>query len=65
MSQHQTIGQNYNTKVDNKSLKNVAEFNYLWTMIESQNCILEEIKTSLNSGNTCYNAVQNLLSSCV
>jgi hypothetical protein len=27
------------------------------------NCIHEEIRSRLNSGNTCYHAVQNLLSS--
>jgi hypothetical protein len=28
-----------------------------------QNCILEEIRSRLNSGNACYHTVQNLLSS--
>jgi hypothetical protein len=28
-----------------------------------QNCIHEEIRSRLNSGNACYHAVQNLLSS--
>jgi hypothetical protein len=29
----------------------------------NQNCIHEEVKSRLNSGNACYHAVQNLLSS--
>ena len=28
-----------------------------------QNCSLEDIKSTLNSGNACYHSVQNLLSS--
>jgi hypothetical protein len=35
----------------------------LETAVTDQNCIDEEIKTRLNSGNAYYHAVQNLLSS--
>jgi len=35
----------------------------LGTTITNQNSIQEEIKSRLNSGNTCYYSVQNLLSS--
>jgi hypothetical protein len=31
--------------------------------VTNQNCIHEEIKRRLNSGNACYHSVQNLLSS--
>jgi hypothetical protein len=31
-------------------------------MLTNQNCIYEEIKSRLNSGNVCYNAIRNLLS---
>ena len=33
------------------------------TTLTNQNSILEEIKSRLRSGNTCYHSVQNLLSS--
>ena len=38
-------------------------FKYLVNSLTSQNCIQEETKSRLRSGNTCYNLVQNLLSS--
>jgi len=31
--------------------------------VTNQNCIREEIKSGLNSGNACYHSVQNILSS--
>jgi hypothetical protein len=41
----------------------VAKFKYLETTLTDQNYIYEEIKSRLNSGNTCYHLVQSLLSS--
>jgi hypothetical protein len=38
-------------------------YRYLGTTITNQNLIQEEIKRRLNSGNTSYHSVQNLLSS--
>jgi hypothetical protein len=43
----------------------VAKFRYFGTTAMNQNGIYQEIKSRLNSGNACYHAVQNLLSSCV
>jgi hypothetical protein len=50
-------------KIDNTSFENVAQFRFLGTTVTNQNILLEEIKRRLNSGNACYDSVQNLLSS--
>jgi hypothetical protein len=63
MSRHQTAGQSNYTRVANKSFEKVAKFKYLGATLSDQNCIHGEIRSRLNSGNACYHAVQNLLSS--
>jgi hypothetical protein len=65
MSQSQKIGQNHSIKAANRSFEDVAEFKYLRTTLTSQNCMHEEIKNRLNSGNACCYSVQSLLSSCL
>jgi hypothetical protein len=61
MSRHQTAGQSNYIRVANKSFEKVTDFKYLGSTLTDQNCIHEEIRSRLNSGNACYHAVQNLL----
>jgi ribosomal protein S2 len=63
LSRHQNARKNHHMKMANRCFENVAKFRYLGTTITNQNLIQEEIKRKLNSGNACYNSVQNLLSS--
>jgi hypothetical protein len=63
MSRHQTAGQSNYIRVAIKSFEKVSKFKYLGATLTDQNCINEEIRNRLNSGNACYHAVQNLLSS--
>jgi hypothetical protein len=63
VSRDQNAGQNAEIKIGNRSFENVSQFKDLGTTVTNQNLIQEEIKRRLNSGNTCYHSVQNLLSS--
>jgi hypothetical protein len=65
LSQHQTAGQNNSLLIANKSCENMAKFKYLIATVANQNCILEEIKSRLNSGSTCYHSQQIFFSSCL
>jgi hypothetical protein len=62
MSRCQEAGQRQSIKIGNTSFESVAKFKYLGTTLTDQNCIHEEIKRRLNSGNACYHSVQSLLS---
>jgi hypothetical protein len=63
VSGHQNTDKNRDIKIENRFLKNVAQFRYLRMTVRNQNLIQEEIKSRLNSSNACYRSVQNLLSS--
>jgi hypothetical protein len=53
-------GQNHDMNVVYGSLKSGLK-SYLGTTQASQNCILEEIKGRLNSGNACSHSFQSLV----
>jgi hypothetical protein len=59
MSHGQKIGQKHSIKIANRSFEDVAKFKYLGTTLTDKNCMHEEIKSGLNSGNACYNLVQS------
>ena len=50
-------------RIDNSTFERVEEFKYFGITLTNQNCIVEEIKSRVWSGNACYHSVQNLLSS--
>jgi hypothetical protein len=63
VSCQQNAGQNDNTKIADKSFQNVEKFKYLRKTLPNKNCMHEEIKSILKSGNACYHSVWDILSS--
>jgi sorting nexin-29 len=63
MSCSQKIGQKHSIKIVNRFFEDVAKFKYLGTTLTDQNYMHKDIKSRLNSGNSCYHLVQKLLSS--
>jgi len=63
MSRDQNAGRIHRVRIDNCTFERVEEFKYLGTTLTNKNSIAEEIKNRLRSGNSCYNSVQNRLSS--
>jgi hypothetical protein len=62
MPRSQEIGQKHDIKIANRAFEDVAKFKYLGTTLPDQNCMREEHKSTLHSGNACYHWVQSLLS---
>jgi len=62
MFQHQDAGQNHNIKIYNKSFEKVEHFKCLRTTLTNQNSVHKEIKSRLQSLNTCCHSLQNLSS---
>jgi hypothetical protein len=62
VSRNQNIGQNHKSPTINMSFENMAKFKYLGITVTNQNCIHDEIKSRLNSDNSCYHLVQSLAS---
>jgi hypothetical protein len=56
----QNAGKKHHTEIANTAFENVAQFKYLGMTVKNQNLIQEEIKKRLNSGNSCYQSVQNI-----
>jgi hypothetical protein len=63
ISRCQRAGQKHTIKIASRSFEGVAKFRYLGTTMTDQNCMNEEIKNRLNSGNACYLSAQSLLCS--
>jgi hypothetical protein len=63
MSHDQNAERSHNIKMDNNYLESLEAFKYLEITVTNHNSIKGETKKRLNSGNTCYHSVQNLLSS--
>jgi hypothetical protein len=61
VSRCQKAGQSQSIKIGNRSFESMANFKYLGTTITNHNCVHEEIKSTLNSGNACYHLVQSFV----
>jgi hypothetical protein len=61
VSRCRKTGQRQSIKIANRSFESVEKFKYLGTTLTDQNCVHEEIKSRLNSGNACYHSVQSFV----
>jgi predicted RNA-binding protein YlxR (DUF448 family) len=53
MSRDQNAGRSHNIKIDNSCFEKVEELKYFGKTLTNQNSIQEEVKSRLNSWNTC------------
>jgi hypothetical protein len=53
--------QRQNIKTAKRSFESVVKLKYLGTKLADQNCIYEDIKSRLNSGNACYHSVESFV----
>jgi hypothetical protein len=60
-SRDQNAGRSHNIKTDNSSYEKVEEFKYFGRNLTDENAIQEEIKSRLNSGNSCYHSVSTFV----
>jgi hypothetical protein len=58
---YKNVGKKHNINIANRSIEDVATFKNLGTTLTDQNCVQEEFKNRLNSGNACYHSVQSTL----
>jgi hypothetical protein len=63
VSRCQKAGQRQSIKKANRTFEDVAKFKCLGTTLTGENCIHEEFKSRLNSGNAYHHSVKSLLSS--
>jgi hypothetical protein len=61
MSRSQKTGQKHSVKIANRSVAGVGNFKCLGTTLADKNCMHEEIRSRLNSGNACYHSVQSFV----
>jgi hypothetical protein len=57
VSRCQKAGQRQSIKIAYRSFEDVAKFKYWGKTLTDQNCVHEEIKSRLDSGNACYHTV--------
>jgi len=56
----QNAGEHHNLMTANKSFQNVTKLKYFETTVASRNCILQEIKSRINSGYAYFHSIPNL-----
>jgi ribosomal protein S20 len=61
ISRNRNTQQKSNVKTINRSFEHVIMFKYFGMTVINRDSIHEEVKSTLNLGNACYNSVQNLL----